>query len=205
MSRLSERHRAILEFLQVCDEFKTIERQGWLSEERRQETDAEHCWHMALFALLLADELEVHVDRAHALAMILVHDLVEIYAGDAYAFDYVGEAQHDKEQASAERLFGLLPPDLGEKVKGWWLEFEEGRTDEAKFARSLDRLQAFNQSILSRGRDWREHHVHRDKTHTRMRPARTFDPTITALVDHLYAVADEHGFWPMLDEGWNQR
>src|SRR5579862_9720057 len=114
MSFLTDRNRAIFEFLQVCDAFKTIERQGWVTAGTRRENDAEHAWHMAVFALLLADELEVKVDRGHVLALILVHDLVEIYAGDSYAFDYAGESQHAKELAAADRLFGLLPADLGE-------------------------------------------------------------------------------------------
>jgi putative hydrolase of HD superfamily len=193
---LTDRHRAILEFLQICDEFKTIERQGWLTGERRRENDAEHAWHMALFALLLADEIDEKVDRAHVLALILVHDLVEIYAGDSYAFDYAGESQHAKEVEAAERLFGKLPADLGAKVKGWWLEFEEAVTPEARFAKSLDRLQAFNQSILSSGRDWREHGTRREQTYARMETARTFDPVVTSMVDHLYEVADQQGFWP---------
>ena len=193
---LNDRHRAILEFLQVCDQFKTIERQGWLTGGRRHENDAEHSWHMALFALLLADEIEPKLDRARVLAMILVHDLVEIYAGDSYAFDYAGESQHARELIAAERLFGMLPTDVGAKVKGWWLEFEEAATPEAQFAKALDRLQAFNQSILSSGADWREHGTAREQTFERMNSARTFDPVVTEMVDHLYAVADREGFWP---------
>lgn len=131
---------------------------------------------MALFALLLADEIEVKVDRAHVLALILVHDLVEIYAGDSYAFDYADDSRHATEAAAAERLFGMLPADLGAKVKGWWLESEEALTPEARFAKSLDRLQAFSQSILSSGRDWREHGTRREQTYAHMEPARAFDP-----------------------------
>ncbi len=193
---LNDRLASVLRFVQIADGFKTIARQSWLTGETRQETDAEHCWHMALFALLLVDELDVEVDLAHVIALIIVHDLVEIYAGDAYAFDYVGEEQDAKERAAAERLFGVLLSDMGAKVMAWWREFEEGKTPEAQFARSLDRLQAFNQSILSGGRDWKEHAVSRSKTERRMKSARSFDPVITALADSLYETADREGFWP---------
>lgn len=195
MSKLSPRAASILEFLQICDQFKLIERQSWLTGGTRMETDAEHCWHMTLFALLLSEELETKVDIARTLALITVHDLVEIYTGDAYAFDYSQLDQEAKESAAAERLFSGLPPDVRALVHGWWREFEDGNTPEAKFARSLDRLQAFNQSILSRGKDWRLHNVRRESTEKRMGPARTFDPAITALVDHLYSVADREGLW----------
>ena len=102
----------ILDFLLLIDRFKTIERKGYIADGSRRETDAEHTWHMGLFALLLHRELGFEVDLGHTLALILVHDLVEIYAGDTYVYDDVGAVgQAEREIAAAERLFAGLPPD----------------------------------------------------------------------------------------------
>ena len=197
MPELSPRLSQILEFLLFIDRFKAIERQSHLADQSRHETDAEHCWHMAVYALLLHGETGFDADLGHSLALILVHDLVEIHAGDTYAYDEAGRAdQAEREAAAAERLFAMLPDDLRDRVTGWWREFEEGRTAEARFARALDRLQAFGQSVLSDGRAWRENGVGRDKTVERMRPALDSDPAIRALVEALYDRADRARMWP---------
>lgn len=194
---LPERLARIHDFLMVCDRLKTIERRSYLADGSRHETDAEHCWHLALYALLLKDELGFAVDLGHTLALIAVHDLVEIHAGDTYAYDDAGAAgQAAREAAAAEALFGLLPADLGDRLHRWWREFEDGITPEARFARALDRLQAFGQSVASNGKAWREHGVGRARTLERMREALDADPAIRVLVEELYARADRAGMWP---------
>ncbi|HET8726224.1 MAG TPA: HD domain-containing protein [Alphaproteobacteria bacterium] len=192
LSRLEQIH----DFLILTDRFKQVVRQNYLTDGSRRETDAEHTWHMALYALLLKDELGVEVDIGRTLALILVHDLVEIYAGDTFAYDDVGRAdQEEREREAAAKLFGMLPPDLRDRVDSWWREFEEGRTNEARFARALDRLQAFGQNVVSRGKSWHEHGVTRARTFGRMNEALESDPAIRALVERLYRRADTEGSW----------
>ena len=133
----SKRLKHILDFLLLTDRFKTIERKGYIADGSRRETDAEHTWHMGLFALLLHKELGFDVDLGRVLTLVLVHDLVEIHAGDTYAYDDVGCAgQAEREIAAAERLFAELPADLGASLHDWWREFEAGETPEARFAKA---------------------------------------------------------------------
>lgn len=194
---LPERLARIQDFLLVCDRLKSIERRSYLADGSRHETDAEHCWHLALYALLLKDELGFAVDLGRTLALIAVHDLVEIEAGDTYAYDEAGCAgQAAREAAAAAALFGRLPADLCARLQTWWREFEEGATPEARFARALDRLQAFGQSVASNGKAWRENGVDRARTLPRMREALAADPVIRALVEDLYARADRGRMWP---------
>jgi putative hydrolase of HD superfamily len=196
MTEKTGRLEQIHDFLLFADRFKQIVRQNYLTDGSRRETDAEHTWHMALYALLLKDELGFDVDIGRTLALILVHDLVEIFAGDTFAYDDAAMAdQAAREDEAAKRLFAMLPPDLRDRVDGWWREFEEGRTNEARFARALDRLQAFGQNVVSGGKSWREHGVTRTRTFRRMNEALECDPAIRALVERLYARADVEGSW----------
>lgn len=188
---------AILDFLVLIDRFKTIERKGYVGDATRRETDAEHTWHMAMFALLLHGELGFEADLGHVLRLVLVHDLVEIFAGDTYAYDDAAVAgQEERERLAAERLFGRLPPDLGGRLHGWWREFEEARTPEARFAKSVDRLQGFAQNYLSGGRAWRENGITRDRTRLRSDFPAAVDPALKALVDMIYVRADGARLWP---------
>jgi len=194
---LSPRLARILDFLLYVDRFKAIERVGYLADNSRRETDSDHAWHMALYAVLLHGEIGFEADLAHALCLVLVHDLVEIHAGDTYAYDDAGRAgQAAREAEAADRLFARLPDDLRDRVHGWGRGFEDGTTPEARFARALDRLQAFGQSVLSGGRAWRENDVSRAQTRERMQPALDADPAIRALVEHLYARAEAADMWP---------
>ena len=192
----ADRLARIQEFLLVCDQFKQITRQNYLTDGSRRETDAEHTWHMALYALLLKDEIGFEVDIAKVLSLVLTHDLVEIHAGDTFAYDDVGlQGQAAREAEAAVKLFGLLPPDLRDKVHGWWTEFEAGKTPEARYARALDRLQAFAQNVMSGGKSWHEHGVTRTRTFSRMQEALDSDPTLRLLVERLYGHADREGSW----------
>lgn len=193
----SPRLTQILDFLLYCDRFKQIERRNLLADASRRETDAEHAWHLALYALLLHGELGFEADLGQTLALIAVHDLVEILAGDTFAYDEAGVAgQAEREEAAAAELFGRLPDDLRDRVEGWWREFEAGQTPEARFARALDRLQPFALNVASGGFAWREHKVTRAQTERRVAETRSADPALAALVDHLYARADAAGLLP---------
>jgi putative hydrolase of HD superfamily len=197
MPPLPERLAAILDFLMEIDRFKQVERGGYLADGSRRETDSDHAWHLAVYAILLHGEIGFETDLGRVLCLAAVHDLVEIYAGDTYAYDDAALAdQAAREDAAAARLFGRLPDDLRDRVEGYWREFEAGQTPEARFARALDRLQAFAQSVLAGGRAWREHGVPRERTRARMAEALAADPAIARLVEALYDRADAGGYWP---------
>jgi len=187
----------ILDFLLLTDRFKTIERKGYIADGSRRETDAEHTWHMGLFALLLHKELGFDVDLGHVLTLVLIHDLEEIHAGDTYAYDDAGCAgQADREAEAARKLFAELPADLGASLLDWWREFEEGATPEARFAKAIDRLQGFSQNYNSGGRAWRENGISRERTYQRTALPISVDPALKAIVEELYSRADSEKLWP---------
>ena len=131
-----------LAFLLEADRLKQVERQTAIIGGSRRENTAEHSWHLGLFALVLAEHADEPVDVARVLAMVLVHDLVEIDAGDTFAYDEAGyETKAARERAAADRLFGLLPDEQGAELRTLWEEHEAGATADARFANALDRLQ----------------------------------------------------------------
>lgn len=191
-----DRLQRILDFLEFADRFKFVERRGYLTGGERRENDAEHCWHMALVAMVLHGELEdpASVDLGKALRLILVHDLVEIEAGDTYAYDDAAiEGQEEREQRAADRIFGLLPDDLGAEMRDLWEEFEARETPEARFAKACDNFQGFMQNVISGGRAWRENGVGREDTRRRTDFPRSVDPAFDALLSRLYARTDREG------------
>jgi putative hydrolase of HD superfamily len=187
----------ILDFLLLTDRFKTIERKGYIADGSRRETDAEHTWHMGLFALLLHKEMGFDVDLGRVLTLVLIHDLVEIHAGDTYAYDDAGCAeQAEREAEAARKLFAELPADLGASLHDWWREFEEGATPEARFAKAIDRLQGFSQNYNSGGRAWRENGISRERTYQRTALPIAVDPALKTIVEVLYSRADAEKLWP---------
>ena len=149
-----------LRFCLKIDREKEIVRETYLASGRRKETDAEHAWHMAVMALVLSEHANEKVDLLRVISLLLIHDLVEIYAGDTFAYDEAGlKTEASREEAAAERLYGMLPPDQAEKLKALWQEFEEWKTPEAKFARTLDRFQPVMLNAATDGRAWKEHGV----------------------------------------------
>lgn len=147
-------------FLQEIDKEKEIMRQNYLVSGQRKEGDAEHAWHLAIMALILSEHSNEGIDVLRTMAMVLIHDLVEVDAGDTYAYDEGAKAtQKERELAAADRIFGLLPEDQGTKMRALWEEFEALKTPEAKFARTLDCVQPLMLNHASGGRSWREHGV----------------------------------------------
>lgn len=153
----NERLSQIVDFCKLIDKEKFIQRRTYLSDGERLENDAEHAWHMALMALLLSEYSNAEVDVLKVVSILLVHDLVEIYAGDTFAYDEEGKkTQRQRELAAAERLFSMLPEDLAHKMRMLWDEFEEWESPESKFAHSLDNFQPLMLQHASKGRAWRE-------------------------------------------------
>ena len=148
------------DFIKEIDKEKLIKRQTLLTDGITRENDAEHAWHMAIMTLLLSEYSNEKIDTLKTISMLLIHDLVEIYAGDTYAYDEVSKLdQRERELMAADKIFGMLPEDQGTKFRGLWNEFEEGDTPEAKFARSMDRIQPMMLNDATEGKMWMEHGV----------------------------------------------
>ena len=157
---MNERLEQQMRFLLEADKSKEIVRQTYLADGSRKENDAEHSWHLALMCAILSEYANEKIDVGRTMARVLVHDLVEIDAGDTYAYDEAGNAdKRQRELAAAERIFRLLPEDQAVRMRGLWDEFEEGTTPEAKFANTLDKIQPVLLNDASGGRSWREHQV----------------------------------------------
>lgn len=157
----ADRLRRQMAFCLEIDKEKFIGRQTYLSDGVRKENDAEHAWHMAIMTLLLSEYSNEKIDVLKTIGMLLIHDLVEIDAGDTYAYDEEAEkTQHAREMAAAERIFGLLPEDQGSRLKSWWEEFESGDTPEARFARTMDHVQPLMLNAATEGKSWEEHGIH---------------------------------------------
>ena len=156
-----ERLKKQMDFIRETDREKSVFRQTWLSDGSRKENDAEHSWHLALMAMLLSEYANESVNTEHVMAMVLIHDLVEIDAGDTYAYDEEGnKTKREREVRVAQRLFSILPKDQGEKLRALWEEFEEAKTPEAKFTNTLDKCQPILLNDASGGKSWHEHTVY---------------------------------------------
>ena len=156
-----ERFQRQLAFLLEADREKEIVRQTYLADGSRKENDAEHAWHLALFAMVLKEYANTEIDLLKVISMVLIHDVVEIDAGDTYAYDTEGQkTAEERERKAAERLFGLLPEDQGSAFKELWEEFEAWESPEARFAHTLDNFQPFLLNVAGDGRSWLEHGVH---------------------------------------------
>ena len=165
---MNERLEKQKKFILEIDKEKNIFRQTHLTGYKRQENDAEHSWHMALMACLLSEYANEEVDLLHVLQMILVHDLVEIDAGDTYAYDEKGnESRPDRERLAADRIYGLLPEDQGMKLRALWEEFEAYESPEAKYAHMLDNFQPLILNDSNDGGDWRSHGVKKSQIYKR--------------------------------------
>lgn len=147
-------------FLRETDKLKQIARQSYLADGSRKENDAEHSWHLALMAVLLSGYAEKNIDVLRVVTMVLIHDIVEIDAGDTYAYDTSGNTtKREREVKAAERIFNILPEDQAEYLRSLWEEFEEQATPESAFANTLDKLQPLMLNDASDGKSWKEHGI----------------------------------------------
>ena len=156
----ADRLRRQIAFVLEADKLKGVLRQSYLTNGERHENSGEHSWHTALLAMILAEYSNRSIDVCKVIRMMLIHDLVEIDAGDTFIYDAAGNAaKAEREQAAAERVFGLLPDDQRDAVRELWEEFELQRTAEAKFANAIDRLMPVLHNYFTGGRSWREHNI----------------------------------------------
>ena len=182
---MDERLKKQLDFALEIDQEKNILRQTHLSGHGRNENDAEHAWHMAIMAYLLREYSNEPVDITRVMLMCLIHDVVEIDAGDTYAYDEEGKkTQKAREEAAKERIYSLLPEDQKEELAAIFDEFEESKTPESKFAHAMDNLQPLMLNNSNDGGDWREHGVSAKQVYGRQ--SRTKEGS-----EKLYEVTDQ--------------
>lgn len=164
-------------FLIEADRLKNVLRRTPLVDSSRQENSAEHSWHLILTAIVLREYLCMECDLLHALQMVAVHDLVEIDAGDTFAYDAAAQiTRAQREIAAADRIFGLLPPDQAVHLRALWEEFEAQETPESRFANAMDRFQPLLQNAFSAGGSWKIHSLSRDQVLRRMAPVESATP-----------------------------
>jgi putative hydrolases of HD superfamily len=179
----TERLARQIAFLVEADKLKTIVRRTPLIDRSRLENSAEHSWHLAVAALALGEYAPAGVDMQRVLELVTVHDLVEIDAGDTFAYDPAAiTTKAARERAAADRVFGVLPPDEAERMRGRWEEFEALATPESRFANALDRLQALVQNMGSQGGSWITHGVTRSQVLARMAPIESTLPGVWPFV-----------------------
>jgi putative hydrolase of HD superfamily len=183
-----------LHFISELDKLKLVLRRISVIGASRLENSAEHSWHLGVMAPLLAEHAAEAVDVTRVMTMILIHDVVEIDAGDTFCFD--AEANQDKEERemeAADRLFGLLPGDQGAELRALWDEFEEGETPDARFANALDRLQGLLMNHGNKGGTWLKYGITREQILRRMDPIREAAPPIWPFVLEAVDAALEAG------------
>lgn len=163
-----ERLRKQMEFALEMDKEKGIGRQTYILNGLRKENDAEHGWHLALMTMLLSEYSNEKIDLSRTMSMVVVHDIIEIDAGDTYAYDDKGNAtKAEREKKAADRIFSILPKDQAEYFMNLWLEFEDAKTPESKFANAMDSVQPLMLNDASDGLAWREHKVEASKVRER--------------------------------------
>ena len=184
-----------IEFILEIDKLKSILRRSYLVHDPRRENSAEHSWHLAVLAMLLAEHANAEVNLLRVLKMLLVHDIVEIDAGDTFCYDTVGnETKAERETLAAQRIFGLLPDDQREELHELWGEFEARQTPEAKYAAALDRLMPLLHNYHTQGRSWREHGVTRAQVLERNRHIEEGSEAIWQYIEVLIEDADRKGY-----------
>jgi putative hydrolases of HD superfamily len=172
-----------IQFIIEIDRLKQVMRQTLLIDGSRRENSAEHSWHLAIMAIALAEYAPKNVDIFHAIKMLLIHDLVEIDAGDTFCYDVQGNhSKAEREAQAALRLFGLLPAGQGSELRFLWDEFEAGETPTAKFAAALDRIQPLLHNQQTQGGSWRIHGIRRDQVMKRVAPVETGAPELWPFV-----------------------
>lgn len=182
-------------FLLEIDKLKGILRRSYLADGTRRENSAEHSWHLAVMAMALAEHANAPVDPLRVLKMLLVHDIVEIDAGDTYCYDEAGALDKaEREQGAADRIFGLLPPDQAGELRGLWDEFEARATPEARFAAALDRLMPLLHNFQTQGRSWLENGIVRRQVLDRNAHIADGSQELWDFAQALIAEAVERGF-----------
>jgi len=191
---ISTRLQQQLDFLVEIDKLKTVLRQtSVITQSQQRENDAEHSWHLAMLIVVLREYASESIDLIRCIKMVLIHDLVEIDAGDTFAYDSQGYSDKEqREQAAADRIFNLLPSDQAKELRVLWDEFETGQTPEAKFAVAVDRLQPFLSNMQTQGGTWKKHHINSEQVLQRMAPIKAVSSELwQVILDNLEIACDK--------------
>ncbi|MBQ8960746.1 MAG: HD domain-containing protein [Ruminococcus sp.] len=192
---MDQRLEKQLSFVLELDKMKSLYRQTYVLHEDRTENDAEHSWHLAVMAFLLAEYFPEPVDLLHVMKMVLLHDVVEIDAGDTYLYDEEGNrTKAAREEKAAQRLYGLLPQDQQQEMYSLWREFEEKKTPEARFAGVLDRVQPLLLNYTNNGRAWTEHGIAAEQVRERNTATVENSPVLGRLILSLIDDARSKGW-----------
>ena len=184
-----------IQFIIEIDKLKNVMRQTYLTDNSRKENDAEHSWHLSVMAILLAEYAETdQIDILRVIKMLLIHDLVEIDAGDTFCYDEAGNSNKlEREIKAADRIFNLLPVDQAQYIRELWDEFEARKSPESKYAAALDRLQPLLHNSRTMGGTWREHHIKRSQVIQRNSPIGDSAPALWEYASKLINRAVEKG------------
>ena len=191
----SSRFKKQIQFILEVDKLKHVLRQTILMDRSRRENSAEHSWHIALLVPVLAEySKDTDIDLFHVMKMLVIHDLVEIDAGDTYCYDDRGrEDQTQREAIAADRIFGLLPADQATKYQALWDEFEKRESPESRFANAMDRVQPFLHNYFTNGQTWQANNINSRQVHERMRPVKDGAPDLWDYVNNLIEDAVKKG------------
>ena len=191
-----DRFRQQIEFILEVDKLKNVLRKTILMDRSRRENSAEHSWHIALTVLILSEYTkDSDVDMFRVMKILLIHDLIEIDAGDTYCYDDQGrQDQAQREKKAADRIFNLLPADQATALRELWDEFEERKTPESRFANALDRLQPFLHNYFTEGQTWQENNIKSAQVKSRMRPVDDGAPVLWNYVSSLIDDGVKKGF-----------
>lgn len=188
-------------FIKEIDKLKYIQRKTKLFNSDRNENDAEHSWHLAMMTIVLAEHSDKPIDVLKVLKMVLIHDIVEIDAGDTFIYDtQKNHTNTDEELIAAKRIFGLLPSEQAEEFIAIWQEFEEGLTDEAKFAKSMDRFEPLLQNTSNNGGTWAEFNVPYQKVYDKKKAIKEGSATIWNYAENLINESVEKGILSKTNE-----
>ncbi|MGQ7946258.1 HD domain-containing protein [Flavobacterium sp. WC2509] len=184
-----------INFIKEIDKVKYIQRKTKLFNSDRNENDAEHSWHLAMMTIVLAEHSDVPVDILKVLKMVLIHDIVEIDAGDTFLYDTTkSHSNTDEERIAANRIFGMLPKEQADEFISIWEEFEDGQTNEAKFAKSMDRFEPLLQNISNNGGTWKEFGVSYDKVYEKKKAIKEGSSSIWNYAENLLNEGVKKGF-----------
>lgn len=190
----NEKLKKQMEFSVTVDKMKTVLRRSLIADGTRRENDAEHSWHLAILAMLLEEYSAEKVNIERVLKITIVHDLVEVYAGDTFAYDEKGyEDKAERETKAAEKLFGALDSQQGKEFRTLWDEFEAKETPEARYANAVDRIQPLVQNYMTDGHTWKQGNVSSARVYKRMEIIRTAAPELWGVVEGIIESSVEKG------------
>ena len=192
---MQDRLKKQIEFMLELDKMKNLYRQTYVLHEDRKENDAEHSWHLAILAFLLAEYSNENINVTHVMKMVLLHDVVEIDAGDTYCYDNEGcKSKAEREEKAAQRIFGLLPDDQRKEFYDLWREFEDSETPDARFAAMLDRVQPLLLNYTKGGISWKEHGIHKEQVLNRNIDYFSESDELAELIKYIIDDAAEKGW-----------